>query len=344
MKPRRHLSNKLSAVGASTLLSLALTGITCGSFAWFAYTTRAKIEEFRGVTIGVNELEMGLLSEVELEDAEQYHLIKDDSNPEQTIYWLDGHIMEPETINYALRMNGYATDTLIPATTKKYAPSNDFKLYSAPRLFSNEQSPASKIDYIYLPLVFRSKDIIDEGYVSNENIYLSQVSLNVLNANSHIHESVRIFTNNKIDNNHLINPSSSDNGSTAVGGTLDLNGDGFYDVDHLENGDFEHIYGEAKEHAYAPPTVDDDPIFDTTFHSGHKAGAHPLETIVPEVAEYEGMYEFRNKRKHVTTTNPLTDNLAYLDLSIFVEGWDLSVIDSEIEIPFSMELKFEIVF
>ena len=48
--------------------------------------TRAKIEDFNGVTIGINELEMGIISGVELDEAEQHHLIKDDTYPNQIIY------------------------------------------------------------------------------------------------------------------------------------------------------------------------------------------------------------------------------------------------------------------
>ncbi len=347
MKPRRHLSNRLTAIGASTLLSIALTGITCGSFAWFAYTSRAEIQQFKGVTIGVNELEMGIISDVELDEADSHHLIKDETYPNQTIYWLDGHKMEPEDLNYVLSMNGYATNTLYATTTKKYSNGEDFGLFSTPKMYESSQGVAEKEEYIHLSLVFRCKDFIEETYISDENIYLSQVKLNVLSQGSNIHEAIRVYTDNTIDNKHLINPSSSDDGSTDVGGALDLNGDGFYDVDYFGNNDHERIYGQVKESHYKnSPETDDTIIFPdqrTSFHAGHKAGTYALESCIPETADYEGMYGFRNKRKSVTTTNSLTDNLAYLDLSIFVEGWDLSVIDSEIGLPFSMELKFEVV-
>lgn len=326
-------------------MSIALTGITCGSFAWFTYMTRAKIEEFQGVTVGFGNLQAGFISDVDLPEAEQYGLVRDDSTYEQTIYWIDGHTIEPDTMHYFLGMNGYATDTLHPVTTRKYQNGESLSaLYSAPRTLYDSTDQAEKADYIHLPFVFRYEDIIDEGtFIGDENIYLSQVKLNVTNSSSHIHESIRIHTDNHIENIHMINPSSSDDGSTNVGGTLDLNGDGYYDSTYVGTDRYEFIYGQLKESPQYNdfPEVDDTPIFDDTFHSGHKSGVYAVKAIDPEVAEYEGMYEFRNKRKFVTTTNPHTNNLAFLDLSIFVEGWDLSVIDSEIGIPFSMELKFE---
>lgn len=349
MKQRRHLSNKISAAFAASILSISLTGITCGSFAWFTYMTRAKIEEFDGVTIGFGELEMGIRSDVELPDASQYGLTKDDSFADQNIYWFDGHTMEPNTVNYVLSMNGYATNALIPVTTRKHLNGEAFNLYSAPTVLGEINQPALKGNYIHLPLVFRYEDIIEEGtYISDENIYLSQVKMNTTNPDSHIHEAIRIYTDNKDNNQHLINPSSSIDGETNVGGVLDLNGDGFYDANSIEDNSYEFVYGQVKESSYKPlPESDDTIVYPderTTFNAGHRAGVYALETCVPEVAQFEGMYDFRNKHDCVTTTDPLKDNLAYLDLSIFVEGWDLSVIDSEIEIPFSMELNFEVVF
>lgn len=351
MKQRRHLSNKLSATVAASILAIALTGVTCGTFAWFTYETRAKIDEFQGVTIGFGELELGFRSEVDLPSyiALEHHLIKDTSNPNETIYWFDGHNAGPETLRYILEANGYATDTLHPVTTSKYSTGDDLTLFSAPRAFANINESAKKEDYIYLPLVFRYRDILEDEptYISNENIYLSNVTFNNQNVGSHIHEAVRIFTNDKEDSKHLITPFASEDGSTNVGGALDLNKDGYYDLDFEEGIPHEHIYGQVtQEPTYKYWTEDSNVPLEqrTTFTARHKENTYGVEHCVPEVAENEGFYNFRNKHEWVTTTNPETNNYAYLDLSIFVEGWDRNVIDSQKDLPFSMELKFEVVF
>lgn len=347
MKQRRHLSNKISAAYAASILSISLTGITCGSFAWFTYMTRAKIEEFRGVAIGFGDLQAGIISDLDLPDASEHGLIRDDSYDDKTIYWFEGHEASSETIRYYLGQSGYATDTLYPVTTRKYSNNDSFKLYSEPD-FYNHQSEDLEADHaysIFLPLVFRYEDILEEGtYISDENIYLSQVKLDTPVSQSHIYEAVRIHTDNKNQLAHLINPSSSDDGKTDVGGVLDLNGDGFYDTRYVGDERYEYIYGQFKESNYkVSPESDDTIVYPdqrTTFNAGHKAGTYALDSLIPEVAEYEGIYDFRNKHKPVTITNPLNDNLAFLDLSIFVEGWDLHVVDSEIDMPFSMDLEF----
>ncbi|MCR5332764.1 MAG: hypothetical protein K6E11_01930 [Bacilli bacterium] len=347
MKQRRHLSNKLSATLAASILAVALTGVTCGTFAWFTYETRAKIEEFQGITIGVGDLQVGILSEAYLDRAEEYGLIRDESNPNETIYWFDGHTMENETINYVLSSNGYATNALHPVTSRKYVTGDPLTLYAAPDFKPEEDAKASKDGRIFLPLVFKYEDIIDDSLISNENIFLSDVKLSTPSSDSYIHRAVRVHTDNKNNNRHLINPTTSEDGSTGVGGVLDLNKDGFYDTEVTGSDLREHVYGQA-EFQYKTEVETEDtfvPIEQrTTFKAGHLAGAYSLESCTPEKAEYEGFYGFRNKRKWVATTNPETNNYAYLDLSVFVEGWDEHVIDSERDLPFSMELKFEVVF
>ena len=330
-----------------SILTLALAGITCGTFAWFSYDTRTPISELNGTAIGLGELQAGFLSEVDLPDYEQYGLVKDESNPDEIIYWFEGHEIKPETINYVLSSNGYATDTLHPVTSLKYANGDDFELYSAPNMFKDSVDQAAKESLIYLPLVFRYEDILAEEktYLSDENIYLSKFNLKTSEEDTFIHKAVRIYTNNKVDNTHLINPTSNEDGSTDVGGILDLNGDGFYDCKEISGIDYEKIYGQISESSYkADPESEDGLIPEearNSFVANHRAGTYAIEKCTPETAEFEGFYGFRNRRKCVTTTNPNTNNYAYLDLSIYVEGWDLNVINSQIGMEFSIELVFD---
>lgn len=343
MKQRRHLSNKITAAVAASILSIALTGTACGTFAWFMYGARTRVTEYEGTSIGVGNLEVGIFSEEDLPEAQERGLKQDSSDP--TLYWFEGHEMPASTINYVLATNGYATTELFPVTTRKYASGDSFNLFSSPRMKSDVDPTASKLGRVYLPLVFRYMDIIEEEYIANEDIYLSRVELEALSPNSEIHRAVRLYTDNKEGNTHLINPSSPEDGVTDVGGALDLNGDGYYDVDENEEDGqlYEHIYGQVKEYEYRATKETDDTPYPggTTFDAGHKEDTYVLDSCVPEVASYEGMYNFRNMRSEVTTTNPLDNNYARLDLSIFVEGWDRHVIDSEIEMPFNINLQFE---
>ena len=303
------------------------------------YGARTRITEFEGTSIGVGNLEVGIFSQEVLPEAQERGLIQDDSDP--TLYWFEGHEMPASTINYVLATNGYATNELFPVTTNKYKKGDSFNLEFAPNE-AHDNDHALKQGRVYLPLVFRYTDIIDEIDISNENIYLSQVELNSIENGSEIHRAVRIYTDDKNGTTHLINWSSSDDGITNVGGVLDLNRDGFYDTIEREGKRYERIYGQVKEAYFRDtPEEDDTPYHGTTFEAGHRAGTYILESCVPEVAEFEGNYNFRNMRSEVTTTNPLDNNYARLDLSIFVEGWDEHVIDSEINMPFNINLQFE---
>lgn len=347
MKRRKLLKNKTASYIAASILTLALAGITCGTFAWFNYDTRTPVSELNGTAIGLNELEAGFLSEVELDQYEQYGLVKDDSNPDEVIYWVKDHQIKPETINYVLSSNGYATNTLYPVSTLKYSKGDDFNLYSAPDAFSKGNEFASKDNSVQLSLVFRYRDLLSDelSYISNENIYLSKFSLKTEEENTLIHRAVRIYSDNRDGSQYLINPTASDDGSNVVGGILDLDGDGFYDCTENNGLLFEKVYGQTNDFSYKDAPESEDTLVPesdkTTFYSSHRSGTYALDEIIPEVAEYEGFYEFRNRRKCVTTTNPNTNNLAYLDLSIFVEGWDLNVIDSQIGMQFSIELTFD---
>ena len=347
MKRRKLLKNKTASYIAVSILTLALAGITCGTFAWFNYDTRAPISELNGTSIGLNELQMGFISEHHLFDYEEYGLTRDDSDPNETIYWFSGHKIGPETINYILGSNGYATDTLYPVTSQKYTNGDDLELYSAPYIFHDICDIANKEEQIRLSLVFRYEDILadEPTYLPNENIYLSQFKLNTLNEDTFVHRAVRIYTNDKNNTAHLINPSSNEDGETYVGGILDLNKDGYYDCDIVEGKRVEHIYGQTAEFSHkGNPESEDSEVPEesrNSFVARHKAGTYAVNSYTPEKAEFEGFYEFRNHHKCVSTTNPDTKNYAYLDLSIFVEGWDLNVIDSQIGMQFSIELMFD---
>lgn len=290
---------------------------------------------------------MGFLTQEDLPEYEDYDLVKDESNPDEIIYWSSESMVQPETINYVLQANGYATDTLHPVTTQKYGEDENFELYSAPRPFHDIGEEAKNEDYIYLPLVFRYEDILadETTYVGNENIYLSRFKLNTFDEDTYIHKAVRIYTSSKSGNTHLINPSVNEDGTTDVGGVLDLNRDGFYDSFELTGDKYEHVYGQTTESSYKENPESEDTVIPkeerNSFVAGHKSGTYALESCVPEVAQYEGFYGFRNRHKWVTTTNPDAKKYAYLDLSIFIEGWDLNVIDSQKGMPFSIELTFD---
>ena len=121
MKQKRHLSkNSIAALVTASFFTFALAGTTCGTFAWFMYASRASAT-FNGVTIGAGELQVGIVSEVEVSDYANYGLTEDTSIPGQRIYWFGTGEMSAETINYVIGANGSATNRLYPITSGKYS-------------------------------------------------------------------------------------------------------------------------------------------------------------------------------------------------------------------------------
>lgn len=353
MQQKKRLSkNTLAAIVAVSIFTFTLAGTTCGTFAWFVYATSADVG-VRGVTIGSGELQMGVVSNVVLHDYNQYGLTEDRSNPGEVIYWFQEKSVTPRSIHYVLKNLGYATNEFYPVTSKAYSRANpveNFTLYGSPNQESSGGSITSTRTYFHLPLVFRHSDDIDPGFYQPDiNIYLAEAHVSSLNEDSEIHRSVRFFTDDKLGNKHLINPSSNEDGEINVGGILDLSNDGYFDTFIQDNKNYEYIYGEYENVVYnSTPIGSDTDIVGphSCFNSKHKAGTYTvdLEHSSFKKAEYEGFPKFRNKRVSVTSTNPATHNYAYLDLTIYSEGWDLSSTDRNATHPFVMDIKFEVDF
>ena len=344
-----HLKNRFIAALSASILAMSLTASTCGTFAWFTYATRAGVI-FDGVTIGAGTLQVGFVSKYKLPSYETYYLEEDLSIANKYIYWVNGN-MNSSMINYVLSQNGYATTTMNAVSSGFYAKGDsDFSLYSAPAMNVNSVDiEASKRSYVHLELVFRYEDDLEPGiYIPDTDIYLSGANVTSL---TNIHNAVRIFSSDINGNKyHLINPTQDDDGSNKVGGILDLDGDGYFDS-HESGGDaFETFYGEFEgDPVYQNSPLESDSSLPeeerTTFDSRHRAGvfAANMNQTTPKKAEYEGFSKFKNKQTSVSVTDSKHNNYAYLNLDIFLEGWDFAVIEAEKNNPFNLDLKFEVV-
>lgn len=319
---------------------MSLTASTCGTFAWFTYATRA-YAYYHGVSIGSGTLQLGFLSEVSLDDYLDYGLEKETVD-NKDIYWVDGDA-DASTINYVLAKNGYATNSLVPVTSGSYASGDEFSLYQAPKHNQKQdENKALKNTYLSLSLVFRYIDDIDLVAIPDIDIYLSRADLR---SETNIDKAVRIFTTS--DEDHLICPAVENDGEINVGGNLDLDGDGYYDHYTDEEGkQYEVAYGEFEHLQYEDsPSGGSENVNEnerTTFLANHALGVYPLDesNSLSKVAQFEGITKFKRRSQAITKTNSLTQNYAYVDITIFVEGWDLSVIDEEKGSMFALDLEF----
>lgn len=370
--------NRFAAVISSSILSLALAATTCGTFAWFTYASNVFIDEYKGVSVGAVNIELGYVSGSEFDEADLYGVSQIQKTEDgKFIYWFKNGFSS-EALHKLIELNGYSPDSMYPVTTGSYSATNDdFSLMRAPTPFNNysRDTKASQDDYTHMSFAFRVNDLLEPTtYLANQEIFMS-----VADAKSDydIRESFRVHTDNLVTDEgkmkHLINAddSISQDGYDDVGGVLDLNGDGFYDTigdpnDDLKQieqyyGEFENAEGYSSSDVYyknSPRSSDSEQVGDhSTFNAKHRAGAYEVDDAItrPMRAEYETVKKFENETVPVAKTreyqiyddanNLVKENLAFLDVTIFVEGWDLKCVDPEVygqDRPYELSLQFEV--
>lgn len=359
MRANRKMLNiakeRLIMLSTAILFNVSLAAIVCGTFAYYSYAARAGLEkQYHGTTIGdTGSLQAGLVSDIQLDDYLDYDLAEDArtlANEGKFIYWCKEKI-EAETINYVVSNNGYATTILSPVTTGEFNQSNNninnFKLFTRPLYKKNYSTNgtaylATKGSYSRLNFVFRYEDVANIGqYLPNYDIFLYGCDLESADEGHDIHKAARFYFRNGYEG-YLINPTSSSDGQTAVGGVLDLDADGFYDYTATR----EIIYGEANSYSYNSEVTSEDgniPVEETTtFVANHKKNIRAVneETFEPKYANYTSIEKFTSRAKTISKTDPNYHNLGRFDLFIFYEGWDTHLINQEAGFGFNLDLAF----
>ena len=280
----------------------------------------------------------------------------------------DYHVIE-EFLSNA----GYAVDKLSPLTTQERAidATSALSLFKSPEYGqTNINQSAVHTDYVYLPLAFRVGDGSNSTTAISTDIWLTGASVTVEREN--INQAVRVFIENSTTK-FLMKPAdnATSRGATKVGGMLDLDGDGTYDYNERDNNK-EYYYGQytgtptldTNEYGVdysTAPFINVNGVTDTsepsTFYAKHFKGSRiitNLDNITPKVAEYEtfgtvmpsinndtGDYYVGDTGISITETSG-TNGIGYANFTIFVEGWDHSVIDKAAGYKFNLDLKFEI--
>ena len=349
--------SRLTTVGLAIFFNVLLAGSVCGTFAWYAYATRTGFEkEYHGTTVGdMGSLQAGIISDVQLPDYMNFELSEDAvtlASEGKYIYWCK-EIVKAETINYVISNNGSATVQMYPVTSASFDdfdnPDN-FQLYRDPTPYSNytvgnTNDFATKTNFVYIPFVFRYEDEDHPGrYLPNQDIHMTDCKVETMVDGKELYKSVRIYVNNG-EHGYIINPTAEEDGFNYVGGILDLNRDGFYDYD---NDDYEFIYGESVSTSYLDtPTENDGTIPEedrTTFVSNHKKGVYALdeENYQAKTVNYHKLSKFTSKEVAVSRTDENYYNMAKCFLSIYFEGWDTHVVNSELGSGFNIDFEFEI--
>lgn len=197
-----------------------------------------------------------------------------------------------------------------------------------------------------------------------------------------IHNSIRLYIDRSSSNwsNFIFNPSSSTNGQTKAAGVLNLTGGGagnqYYDYDNDPTsptfmqeylyGDYEWNDGYDMDSALSDPLLISSGLVDvngtgndeveTTFTSRHYKGVkyfENLNSITPHYAQYLGTNtvfpqknaqtgDFEGNYAMCRTGGETEHYLGTFNMKIYLEGWDYSVVDAQLQNKFYLGLTFQI--
>ena len=195
-----------------------------------------------------------------------------------------------------------------------------------------------------------------------------------------IHNSIRLYIDRSNGDNFIFNPSSATNGRDKVAGVLNLTGGGignqYYDYDNdpasptfmqeYLYGDYEWKEGKNWENSLSEPLAQSSELTDvngtgnesieTTFTSRHYRGVkyfNDLDCITPHYANYLGYETVYPQKNNDTgdfegnyavcrTGNAAAHYLGTFNMKIYLEGWDHSVVDSQLQNKFYLGLTFQI--
>ena len=307
---------------------------------------------------------------------EDYGLVYEYVKGKHIYFGKGGGGLKSDAINAYLAKTGYAINELEPITSSKYtmdilgAPGNYLNLYKAPtysKFRKNSENGAAEIaQYSRIRFAFRVLHGDGSGN-PNQKIWLTHSVAEASTVDDgNISQAIRVFFDGTESSGKrfIYNPSKTESGYVNVAGLLNLDKDNeYYDSDSTG---VEGIYGDYTGVSLLPTYIADDTgLVDmndtgtrathTTFYAKHQ-GAHTvynydkttfLNGIKPDKAEYLGLNDIAPNTDFSTglslcTTSNDEDAVGFLDIKIWIEGWDHSVIDEEINHKFNLGLQFEI--
>jgi len=336
MSPRRsHKFRSFICLPYLITSIIAVFGIGVGTYCWFEYQNRANVTYYGTAVGGEGKMDIGLVSSKRLDGfATTYDMIEDSvSLPDNYIYWTrDNATMTSEAIlDYAQRL-GHASNAMTATSSGAYEAGGTFELKRAPELLASAEFLPARLDtYTKIRLAFRTD--------AHTAIFLKGSHVECEND---VREAVRVYFNEPDSTGGFIyNPSSIDEGATAVGGILNLDTMSNEYFDYQPAYEYEHIYGEVESVTYdGSKYTQESPIPSgqrNCFVSNHKAGLL-IPKITPKYANYLGSYSTLGS-KVLTSTKDL-GTISYLDATIYLEGWDHTCVEQAISSHYSLNLEF----
>lgn len=318
------------SVGVYVLLVLSFSGTLMGTYAWYSYNAKAN-SSFRGTAVSDRgDLRIGIYSEAELLNADSVELVRDNDNP--NVYW-GNKGLKPEQITYYLKNNGYATNCMNPVTSGSRNYEGNLKLHSYPTALDNSfiTSTAKLSDYVKIPLVFSTT-----GETNKSNLYINDANVR---SNGKLSEAVRIFVDSDLTN-FVFAPDIANDSYDDVGGILNLElNDPYYDF----SSGYEFPYGEFESLVYKSERTSSEVEVDnpSTFNAIHKSGIYAIdfESSVVKKSYFYGYESIFNKEKAIAEVD---GGYNMVNLTIYLEGWNKTLDNAEIDHFFNLDLTFEV--
>lgn len=346
------MRNSTRIVLALTLVSLMVGGgSVSATYAWYQLSADKSIE-IDGTSFGRStDLKIGFVSSAYLTSDSLTYDLANSQLESKDIYWVDDVTVTSDIVEYVLEETGYSDGEIFPITSGAFnTGQTDFNLYDPPLLnctFSEYHSDASSNQYIHLSLAFMSSGGYSTSSTVNEGseIYLTDFSIAGQAKNSS-----RVLFSSDTLGKVLTSPTDDEDGYTLVGGPLDLDQDGEFDYKNetkkeifYGQRDLEVSYGDAYEEDLE--TVDRN--FDSFANPNHSEGVYPVTDVDATAAKayYEstGNYIYTGVEEDVSPLAITDDNgIAFLDIDIFLEGWDTDLINSVIGSNIGLSMEFGI--
>lgn len=262
------------------------------------------------------------------------------ANPSEGIDPMDWDIGNRDLVDYDNTWNGFKR---VPGSLH-----TDFSQF------------AISADYIHLPLAFRVfNEADDSAPIPNQDVYMSNFKTKDLSKNQDDQPDLSKALRCKVDypqtpdhsKDFIFDPNSDEDYELPVAGALNISSkNSYYDYKEHDDGElYEVAYGEFngdpvyEEDVYDSSTetqISNDQI--TTFKANHFNGVHVLKNEHIRTCETKSnvFVDPLLRGDSIITTDD--DGVGYVDLSIYLEGWDQNVVDSAATHQFSIDLEFEI--
>lgn len=336
--------------GLAMVTAIIGGGTASAAYAWYQLN-QDKVINLSGTSLGKSaDLKIGFVSDTALSYEGLSYSDTDSTASGKPIYWSENKTVPSDMVKYVLQTTGYSYSDLYPITSGAYNKGDVFNLYDAPYpygTFKNSHDLAAKNLRIHLSLAFKvlgGSGATSEAGASDRGVYLSAFQLAGSAKNS-----VRLHLSST-NLSTIVNPMASAQGNTLVGGPLDLNQDGIFDYAKAEDGNYYEVcYGqytgwETDNSAliygapYSATVHSTDRNYDCFVNPNHDKGVYPLSQVssYASTAYYENMasYLYESDMGDYTSLTPLcitdANGLGFLDIDIYMEGWDLSLINNVI--------------